>query len=100
MPVINRAKPREMEEEEFDMIRNSINRTLRNYYKGQKQRYRVLPLSYLRLEEDGVHLTDSSYEKLSLAIRRQAINITTSKLRTEGKYRFNETEYNIEFLYQ
>ena len=99
MPIINRERPWNMKEEEYNTIRYSINRRLRDQSKKQRLRYRVLPLHYLRLE-DGVHLTDNSYEKLSLAIRKQMVNLTMSSLRAEGNYRFNETEYDVEFVNQ
>ena len=99
MPIINREKPWNMEEEEYNSIRYSINRRLREQSRKQHLRYRVLPLHYLRLE-DGVHLTNNSYERLSLAIRKQMVNLTMSSLRAEGNYRFNETEYDVEYFYQ
>ena len=101
MPIINRNKPRNMEVEEFNAIRNSINRAIRNNYKKENFRYRVLDINKLQLDErDGVHLTNYSYRILSRAIAEQMIKLTISNLTTEGVHRLNNSEYVVEYMYQ
>ena len=98
MPIINRDKPRNMEVDEFNAIRNSINRALRDTYKKRNFRYRVLDINKLQLDKyDGVHLTNYSYRILSRAIAEQMIKLTISSLTTEGIHRLNNSEYIVQY---
>ena len=69
MPLINRQNPLGISVDKYNMIRNSVNRFIRRWYKRNGQRHNVLNLDNLKLQEDGVHLLRESYCEISRAIR-------------------------------
>ena len=69
MPLINRQNPLGISVYKYNMIRNSVNRFIRRWYKRNGQRHNVLNLDDLKLQEDGVHLLRESYCEISRAIR-------------------------------
>ena len=81
MPLINRENPSGILVPKYTKIRNSINRFIRRYYQKNNKRYNVINLDNLDLKPDGVHLTRSSYRKISRAIKIQMNYLTTSNSR-------------------
>ena len=81
MPLINRDNPSGILVPKYTKIRNSINRLIRRYYQRNYKRYNVINIENLDLKPDGVHLTRSSYRKISRAIKIQMNYLTTSNSR-------------------
>ena len=81
MPLINRENPSGILVPKYTKIRNSINRFIRRYYQKNNKRYNVINIDNLDLKPDGVHLTRSSYRKISRAIKIQMNYLTTSNSR-------------------
>ena len=78
MPLINRENPSGILVPKYTKIRNSINRFIRRFYQKNNKRYNVINLDNIDLKPDGVHLTRSSYRKISRAIKIQMNYLTTS----------------------
>ena len=61
MPLINRQYPLGISVDQYNTIRNSVNRYIRRWYRRNGQRHNVLNFNDLKLQEDGVHLERESY---------------------------------------
>ena len=100
-PLTNRRRPKGMEEPEYNAIRNSVNRRLRNQFRRRGRKDVVLNLKNFELEaRDGVHLTRDDYRYLSKVIASHMHKRTVQSLRTAGRHRLNSTEYSVQYLYQ
>ena len=69
MPLINRQYPLGIGVDQYNTIRNGVNRYLRRWYRRNGQQHNVLNFNDLKLQEDGVHLERESYCEISRAIR-------------------------------
>ena len=81
-PIINRESPRNITRAVYNTNRNHINKALRKHFKKHNQQ-NLLKIHNLKLNNDGVHLTQSSYKTLAKAIKHHItrhITLTQSNI--------------------
>ena len=67
VPIFNRLHPKGIEESFYKSERSKINRRLRAHYRRHRT-HNIIGIKNLKLDQDGVHLTTSSYRVITKAV--------------------------------